>query len=297
MTVIAPFDPWKGPLCSCPPKYSFSAYTGCPHACLYCYISSYIPRPFECRAKKSPVERLLKELRKVDPKLHISIANSSDPYPPVEAYLKLTRRALRELLSRGYKVQLITKSDLVVRDLDLIRNGNCSVSITVTTLDERLASKLEPFAPSPKRRLKALKTLARSGVPCSARLDPIIPGINDEGIEELVESLAKAGVSHIVSSTYKAKADSFERVMKAYPKLRGRLYELYWVEGTRVGRSRLLPRKLRYGLLKSVKELVEENGMTFATCREGFPNLQSGETCDGSHLIPNRRIQPKLNLF
>jgi len=297
MTVIAPFDPWKGPLCTCPPKYSFSAYTGCTHACLYCYISSYIPRPFECRAKRRLIERLLRELRKVNPDLHISIANSSDPYPPVEAKLELTRRALRELLSRGYKVQLITKSDLVVRDLDLIRSGNCSVSITVTTLDEKLANKLEPLAPSPKRRIKALETLVRGGVPCSARLDPIIPGINDEGVEKLVKSIAKAGVSHVVSSTYKAKVDSFERVVKAYPKLRERLYELYWSKGVRIGRSRLLPRKVRYNLLKYVKELVEENGMTFATCREGLPSLQSGETCDGSHLIPNRRAQPRLTLF
>ncbi|MCD6530327.1 radical SAM protein [Candidatus Bathyarchaeota archaeon] len=297
MTIIAPFDPWKGPLCTCPPKYSFSAYTGCSHACLYCYISSYIPRPFKCRAKNKPIERLLRELRRVNPELHISIANSSDPYPPVEAKLELTRKALRELLPRGYRVQLITKSDLVVRDLDLIQNGNCSVSITVTTLDDKLASKLEPLAPPPKRRIKALETLTRSGVPCSARIDPIIPGINDKDIDKLVKSLAKAGVSHVVSSTYKAKSDSFERLMKAYPKLRDRLYRLYWTEGMRVGRSRLLPRKVRYDLLKSVKELVEENGMTFATCREGFPTLQSGETCDGSHLIPNRRIQPKLSLF
>ncbi|MEM2875498.1 MAG: hypothetical protein QXL67_00885 [Candidatus Bathyarchaeia archaeon] len=58
MTLISRFDPWRNPLCTCPPKYSFSVYTGCSHACLYCYISSYIQRPFECRPKDKPVERL-----------------------------------------------------------------------------------------------------------------------------------------------------------------------------------------------------------------------------------------------
>ena len=297
MTVIARFDPWRSPLCSCPPKYSFSAYTGCSHACLYCYISSYIPHPFKCRAKDKPVERLSRELRNVDPRLHISIANSSDPYPPLEAELKLTRKALRELLSRGYKVQLITKSDLVMKDIDIIRRGNCSVSLTITTLDENLASKLEPLAPPPRRRLKALKVLTRMGVPCSVRLDPIIPRINDEDIVKLVDSFAEVGARHVVSSTYKAKVDNFRRLTTVFPEFSSYLYEMYWVKGVRVGRSRLLPEKVRRDILRYVKELVEERGMTFATCREGLLEYQSGETCDGSHLIPNRRPQPKLTQF
>ncbi|MEM2875499.1 MAG: radical SAM protein [Candidatus Bathyarchaeia archaeon] len=204
---------------------------------------------------------------------------------------------MRELLSRGYRVQLITKSDLVLRDLDIIRCGNCSVSLTVTTLNEKLASKLEPFAPSPRRRLKAIEILTREGVPCSARLDPIIPGINDEGLDGLIGSFTKAGVKHVVSSTYKARFDSFRRLTTAYPKVRDRLYNLYWVEGNRVGGSRLLPENVRRDILNSVKEAVEENGMTFSVCREGLPGYGSGETCDASHLIPDRRIQPKSSML
>lgn len=287
MSVITPFDPWKGRLCTCPKKYSLSPYTGCPHACRYCYITSYIPDAFHCRVKKDYFRRLRKDLERTDRSLPISIANSSDPYPLIEKDLMLMRDTLSILIPRGFKVLIITKSNLVTRDADLIKKGNCSVSLSITTLDEVLCKSLEPNAPPPSLRLKALKALAKEGIPCSVRIDPIIPGINDDGLESLVKAVAEAKVSHVVASTYKAKPDNLHRVISAFPALKERLTSLY-SEGEQIGRARYLRRELREDLLRRLKIIVEEFGMTYATCREGFSQLISGKTCDGSHLIPTR---------
>ncbi|MDI6639569.1 MAG: hypothetical protein QMD78_01965, partial [Methanocellales archaeon] len=90
MDVIRKFDPWGDPLCTCPPKYSFSPYTGCSHRCAYCYITSYIPNAFNCRPKKDLLKRVKKDVSKVDLAIPISISNSSDPYPPEEKDVLLT---------------------------------------------------------------------------------------------------------------------------------------------------------------------------------------------------------------
>ena len=203
MRVVTAFDPWGSPLCTCPKKYTLSAYTGCEYACRYCYISAYIPDAFHCRAKKNFIAKLTRDLQHVDPRFHISMSNSSEPYSPLEEKLQLTRQALQVLLGGGFKVQIITKSDLVLRDLDLIRRGNCSVSMSITPLDEALAGKLEPNAPSPRRRLKAIRRLVEEGVPCTVRVDPIIPGVNDHKLEKFIELISELGVGHIVASTYK----------------------------------------------------------------------------------------------
>jgi DNA repair photolyase len=289
MAVITSFDPWKSPLCTCPKKYSLSPYTGCAHACIYCYISAYIPDAFKCRVKKNFIAKLRRDIRRVDPGTHVSMSNSSDPYTPPEDRTQLTRQALQILLAAGLRVQLITKSNLVVRDTDLIRQGNCSVSMTITTLNEGATRKLEPYAPSPKRRLDAVRRLTDEGIPCSVRIDPIIPWINNYDLSEVVEAASEAGARHVTASTYKAKRDSFDRVIHAFPELRERLSRIYWVHGETLGRARYLPKKLREGVLRQLKEDVEDCGMTYATCREGFAELNTAETCDGSHLIPIRR--------
>lgn len=294
MYVIKPFDPWKSKLCTCPPKYSLSPYTGCGHKCLYCYMTSYIRNGFSPRPKKDFIKKLLKDIRKVNPKLPISIANSSDPYTPPENKLKLTRRTLEILVPHGFKILLVTKSTLVIRDLDLIKKGNVSVSMTITTLDLQIAKRLEPYAPDPISRIKALKRLIGEGVPCSVRIDPIIPFINDNynEIQKLVKTLAKIGVKHIISSTYKAKPDNFKRLITQFPGISKKLKELY-LNGEVIQGYKYLPRRIRYDTLKKIAEIVYDEGLTFAVCREGFTKLNNAPSCDGTHLIPIR-LEVKL---
>jgi len=290
MPLITPFDPWKSPLCHCPPKYSFSPYTGCSHRCTYCYITSYIPNAFDCRPKDNLLERLGREIRRLDRKIPIVIASSSDPYVPMEISTNLTRDTLRLLTQNGFKVLLVTKSNLVTRDMDIIKQARCSVSMTITTLQTETANLLEPSAPSPYKRLEAIKTLTQANIPCSIRIDPIIPGINDDlgQLEPLIEEVARAGAKHIVASSYKAKADNFKRITSAFPHLREGLERVYWAEGEAKGRARYAPHSFRRPLLKELKRIIESHGLTYATCREGFSDLNSGETCDGTHLIAER---------
>ncbi|MEM1981008.1 MAG: radical SAM protein [Candidatus Hadarchaeales archaeon] len=283
MELLREFDPWRDPLCTCPPKLSLNPYTGCSHACLYCYITSYIPRGFECRPKKDLLRRLEREVEKLEGRPLISMCNSSDPYPPMERELLLTRGCLERLVGRA-RVLLVTKSDLVVRDLDLLSRLPCAVSMTLTTLKPELARRLEPGAPSPEERLKALGKLCDAGVPVSVRLDPIIPGLNEAEIQTIVEAAASAGVKHVTSSTFKPRADSWERMGRGFPNLFPYLRELY-SKGERRKRSLYLPSEMRRELMERVREACLSLGLTFSTCREGFPELQTSESCDGSHLI------------
>jgi len=181
-------------------------------------------------------------------------------------------------------VQIVTKSDLVTRDIDLLVAMKAAVAVTVTTLDESLSRRLEPGAPSPKRRLFALNELSRAGIPLSARIDPIIPGINDCGIEDLVCSLHSAGVRHITSSTYKARPDSIKKITAAFPEEGTALKELF-SRGGRYSGSSYLPADLRRSILENVASHAHQAGITFSTCREGFV-LEEGISCDGSHLLP-----------
>ncbi len=286
MGVISLFDPWKSKLCTCPKKYSFSPYTGCEHGCVYCYASSYVYRFFECRPKQDVVKRLWMEVRRIDKDVVISIANSSDPYPPMERKLKITRSCLSLLFSQGCRVLLITKSNLVTRDLDLLRDSKVCVSFTVTTLDEKLAKRLESNAPPPKKRLDAAQTLVENGIPVAIRLDPIIPFLNDGEIEELVKSFKEVGASHVVSSTFKPRLDGWKRFSRAFPEEAERLRELYFKKGKKVSNSFYLPREMRLELMERVRKACDREGLTFACCREGFPELHTGRSCDGSHLVP-----------
>jgi DNA repair photolyase len=279
--LLTVFDPWKSRLCTCPHKLTFNPYTGCDHQCLYCYASSYIPRFHDCRPKKNLLSRLKREAARLDGEL-VSISNSSDPYPRLEQKLGLTRKCLQILAESRCRLQIVTKSDLVVRDIDILQKVPCVVSLTVLTIDDVLSGKLEPGAPASSRRLEAIETLVEAGIPTTVRIDPIIPFLNDN-LAELVETVASLGVLHVTSSSYKVKPDNWKRFSAVFPQVAEKLKPLYFSEGERIGGSTYLPKKLRFGLMKKAKELAEEYNLKFGCCREGF-SLNSA-VCDGSWAI------------
>ncbi|MEJ2240550.1 MAG: radical SAM protein [Candidatus Bathyarchaeota archaeon] len=279
--LLTPFDPWKSTLCTCPSKLTLNPYTGCDHRCIYCYASSYIPRFYECRPKKNLLIRLKKEAAKLDNEL-ISISNSSDPYPQQEKETELTRNCLKILEKTNCKIQIITKSDLVVRDIDILKNIRCAISITVLTDNDKLSKKLEPGAPTSSKRIKAIETLVKERIPTTFRIDPIIPFVNDN-FTKLVEKIANLGVQHITSSTYKVKTDNWKRFCKIFPEAAEKLKEMYFIKGSRVGRSLYLPHHIRFDLMKKVKQIAEKYDIKFGSCREGF-QLNSA-LCDGSWVI------------
>ena len=186
---------------------SINPYRGCEHGCVYCfarpthaYLGLSPGLDFETRLFSKPeAPRLLREeLRRRGYRCQtIALGSNTDPYQPIERRLGITRQILEVLAEHRHPVSLVTKSDLVLRDVDLIaamaRQRLACVLISVTTLDRTLARRMEPRAPSPPRRLQAIEALAGAGVPVGVLASPMIPGLNDPELEAILAAAAGAG--------------------------------------------------------------------------------------------------------
>jgi DNA repair photolyase len=189
---------------------SINPYRGCEHGCVYCfarpthaYLGLSPGLDFEAKLfmKPNAPELLERELSAPDysPKT-IAIGTNTDPYQPIERRYQIMRRILEVLDRAGHPVGIVTKSALVLRDLDILtrmaKRDLVKVAISVTTLDAKLARVMEPRASTPPRRLGTLRELIKAGVPASALVAPIIPAINDAEIERILEAIAETGVRH-----------------------------------------------------------------------------------------------------
>ena len=191
------------------------------------------------------------------------------------------------MVESNCKIQIITKSNLVVRDDDLLSKVPSTVALTITTDDDNLAKIIEPHAPLPSQRLRVAQDLIKAGIPVLVRIDPIIPLVNDDP-QKLVAELAAIGVKHLTCSTYKAKSDNWIRLSQAMPKIAEQLKPLYFQQGEKIGGSALLPKEIRFKLLKNVRDLADAYGLKFGVCREGLAQLNTAP-CDGSWLMPNHK--------
>ncbi|MGC8953317.1 SPL family radical SAM protein [Desulfurococcus amylolyticus] len=287
MSVLRRFDPWNSPLCTCPFKYSLHPYTGCSHFCLYCYAASYIGRR-PSTPKESFIERLKKDLERISVKGIVELSTSSDPYPPIELWMGLTRRSLEILGKNGFKLLITTKSNIITRDIDILARYPSSVMITITTLNTELARILEPGAPPPEKRIEAVEKLRSKGIPVGVRIDPVIPFINDNPTEisKLVKTVKEAGALQVTVSTYKAKWDSLRRLMNAFPQVSEKLRELYVENGEFIHGYMYLSNEVRKSILSRVINEAVRSNLPVATCREGFPEFFiKASSCDGSGLI------------
>jgi DNA repair photolyase len=196
----------------------------------------------------------------------------------------LTRKMIKLFQEYDFKVLLVTKSDIVKRDIELLKRLNAVVTITITTHDPVIAAKLEPNAPPPSARVDVIRDLIEKEIKCMVRVDPIIPGINEDPTE-LIKKLSKIGLKSVTSSTYKARPDSLKRMGLVFPEQKSFLDDLYTKNSEFINRARYMSREKRYELMSRVKDIVTEYGMEFSLCREGFPELQTAKSCDGSHLF------------
>jgi DNA repair photolyase len=186
---------------------SINPYRGCEHGCIYCfarpnheYLGFSAGLDFETKilVKEDAPELLRGELssRNWKPQV-IAISGVTDAYQPVERRLKLTRRCLEVLLEFRNPIVIITKNELVTRDIDLLREfsrfDGVLVFISVTSLDGDLARELEPRAPQPARRLAAIEALSQAGIPTGTLVAPVIPGLTDHEMPAIVSAAAKAG--------------------------------------------------------------------------------------------------------
>jgi DNA repair photolyase len=209
------------------------------------------------------------------------MSNSSDPYISLEKKLKLTQSALKVLKSYDVRLMIVTKSDLVTRDIDILKNfSKVIVAISITSLHKTLAKKLEPFAPSPQNRLKAIQTLSPH-IPVICRLDPFIPGLNIQEVKTIVQQVKNAGSRQIITSTYKAKPDNFKRMKNAFPEKSSLWNELYVEKISKKAGYTYLPLEARKKMIKEVKDIILSEGLAFSSCREGLKQLNTCN-CDGS---------------
>jgi len=188
---------------------SINPYRGCEHGCIYCYA-----RPTHCYlglsagldfesvliAKTNTAERLEHELANPRYKVRtIALGTNTDPYQPIEKTYELTRRILEIMDRTSHPVGIVTKSALVLRDIDLLASlaerNLVKVCLSVTSLDHRLSRKMEPRASTPARRIEAIEQLTRAGVPTGVMVAPIIPAVNDPEIEAILERCAQAGAT------------------------------------------------------------------------------------------------------
>ncbi len=237
---------------------SINPYRGCEHGCIYCYarpahaymgLSPGLDFESQLFFKPEAARLLADELTKAAYKPGvIHIGGNTDPYQPVERSLKITRQVLQVLSDFRHPLSIITKSALIVRDLDILgpmgKAGLARAAVSITTVDRSLARAMEPRAATPERRLDAVRQLADAGVPTTVMFAPVIPGLNDHELEAVLRQAAEAGA---VSAGYVAlrlpreikdlfaewlaskRPDRAERVMSLVRQMRGgKDYDAEW---------------------------------------------------------------------
>jgi DNA repair photolyase len=289
---------------------SINPYKGCEHGCIYCYARpnhAYLGlspgQDFETRIFFKPeAARLLEtelSARRYRPKL-IHIGGDTDPYQPAERKLQITRGLLEVMDRFNHPVSIITKSNLITRDLDILgrmaARRLAAACISITTLDRALARDMEPRAATPQRRLDAIRTLSEAGVPVMVGFAPVIPGLNDQELEAVLEAAAQAGATSAMFVTLRlpqeikdlfrewlaeARPDRAQRVMSLVRQARGgRDYDPEW--GSR---------------MKGTGPLVDLMAQRFATaCRRYRLNIDRFEADLGAFRVPPRPGD-QLSLF
>ncbi len=200
-----------------PFAWTINPYRGCEFACKYCY-ARYTHEFMEMRngvdferkiyVKQHTANLLRQELRKVKPGEDIAIGTATDPYQPAERRFEITHAILEEFsLHSGLDIGIVTKSNLVLRDIDILRkvgqNNRIVVNVTITTLNTDLARILEPRAPRPDLRMEAMRKLNQAGIDARVICAPVLPGITDfpRDLEALVRATAEAGGKYIYANS------------------------------------------------------------------------------------------------
>jgi len=199
-----------------PFTWTINPYRGCEFGCRYCY-ARYTHEFMEMRdgmefeqkiyVKQHAAGLLRHELRRVKPDESIALGTATDPYQPAERRYEVTRGILEEFARhRGFELGIVTKSNLIVRDIELLKEvaqaNRVSVHVTITTLDVNLARILEPRAPRPDLRLDAVRTLVQAGLRVGISCSPVAPGITDSpaDLEALIRAAAEAGADYVFAN-------------------------------------------------------------------------------------------------
>jgi len=189
---------------------SINPYRGCEHGCIYCFarpthaflgLSPGLDFETKLFAKTDAAQALERELAEPGYEVStIAIGTNTDPYQPIERRYRIMRRILEVLSATNHPVGIVTKSALVLRDLDILtsmaKRGLVKVALSVTTLDRRLARAMEPRASTPDKRIETLQRLVDAGVPASVMVAPVIPGLTDMEMERILERASTVGIKN-----------------------------------------------------------------------------------------------------
>lgn len=221
--------------------HTMNLYRGCPHGCIYCDSRSkcYRDDDFDrVKGKENALELLRNELRRKVKPAFIAMGSMSDPYNPMEKELELTRKALMLIHAYEHGVAACTKSDLIARDADLYADIQARspviCKLTVTTTDDALAAKIEPGAPSPTRRLKALEGLSQREIFAGVVLMPVLPFLEDsvENVLAVVDAAADAGAKFVYPAFGMTLRDRqrtyyYDRLVQLFPGIKEKYEKQY----------------------------------------------------------------------
>ncbi len=221
-------------------KYNMNLYRGCQHQCIYCDSRSlcYGIEDFShIQVKENAIDLLRKELAGKRVKGTIGTGSMNDPYMSIESKIGLTRRALEVIAEFRFPVHILTKGDLVLRDIDMLERISeifAAVSFSITTADDALARKLEPGAAAPSDRYRAMRTLADHGILTGVTMMPVLPFIEDgeENISEIVRLAHENGASYIIPTfgmtlRDRQRAYYYDKLDRHFPGMRQRYIEAF----------------------------------------------------------------------
>jgi len=277
------FNSTKAAFCTCLPKYNLNPYLGrCAHQCLYCYAVKFPSFVGPVQPRLKLLEQIEGMARNTRLKLPVMLSDCTDPYQPLEKEHRITRRCIEVLAKYDFPLLMVTKSDMVTRDIDVFKRTPTVVAITVTTPREDIAKVIEPYAPPPEKKLSALQKIVEGGITAVARIDPILPTVNDneKDFETLASTLADIGVKQITVATMKHVKGFFATLRKTDPKICERLAREYRDGAWEVG-YKYLPKQKRRRIIEKLRPIVLKHGLDFASCREGFSEYNT-EFCDGT---------------
>jgi DNA repair photolyase len=284
-----------------PFTWTINPYRGCEFGCRYCY-ARYTHEFMEMRdgmefeqkiyVKQHAADLLRHDLRRVKAGESIALGTATDPYQPAERRYEVTRAILEEFSRhRGFELGIVTKSNLIVRDLDLLKKidheNQLSIHVTITTLDTNLARILEPRAPRPDLRMEAVRVLHDAGLRVGVSCCPVMPGITDapQDLEAVIRAAAEAGADHLFANPLFLKPSSgaifLPFIEENFPKLAANYRERY--------RDRaFLPTSYGKRLSQLVRRLREKYKL--------FPDPRRNHT-QHANQWPAQDFEEQLNLF
>ena len=288
------FTESKGILTGSGGAFGMNIYRGCTHGCIYCDSRSrcyQFTHPFEdIEVKQNAPELLEKALRSKRKKSMIGTGSMSDPYMHCEEKLGLTRRCLEIILENGFGAAVQTKSDRILRDIDLLaeinRSAKCVVQMTLTTYDDELCRILEPNVCSTKRRIEVLEQMRERGIPTIVWLTPILPFINDteENVRSILNECVRVGVKGVIDFGMGMTLREGDReyyyaaLDRHFPGMKERYIRRY-------GNAYELPSPNAEALTKLFRKICQKNGL-----------LSTPEACFGfMKELPEK--YPQMSLF